>query len=455
MTLATMSSLEASYQYLEALYRRPIVPPRTAGLARIEYLLRRLGHPEGSFRSVHVTGTCGKGSTATMIGSIIEAAGYRTGLFRSPHLESYRERIAVNSVAIGMEGWLNAFRRVRTLADEMESGTATDYDLGRLSLFEFVWAMGAFHFAESAVEFGVIEVGVGGRLSPTNVLQPDVAVLTNVSLDHTTLLGPTEVDIALEKAQIVKRGCSAVTAAEQPDVLTIVRSRCAELAVPLSVIGDNVEIAIQGQDRSGETFGLTTPERAHKDLSITLLGAHQVLNAAAAVAATDQLSTRGVSIPEESVRDGLAAARFPGRFEIVSEDPLVVLDGAHNAASAAVLRATLDDLFPEHDVILLIGVLGDKDAEGIVEHLAGRAVAAVVTPPPWEGRVGDLSRLTVALETQVEDVFSAAGVPEAFMAALARSHYGSMVLVTGSLYLVAAVRRLLFSGTQLTQCSIS
>lgn len=442
--------LSSSFEYLENLYRRPILPPARAGLERIHYLLKRLGNPERDFPSVHVTGTCGKGSTATMIGSVLDAAGYRTGLFRSPHLDSYRERIALGSKMITGDDWVECFEAVRSVADAMEAGEAADYSLGRVSLFEFVWAMAAWYFARSKADFAVVEVGVGGRLSATNVLEPEVAVLTNISLDHTELLGHSEVDIAAEKAAIIKSGGDASTAATQDDVLEIIRSRCEQVGAALWTVGREVRYNVRHHDLGGEVVDIDTPRRSHTTLSIPLLGNHQVVNAATAVAATDQLAGRGVDIEPAAVSEGLAHARFPGRFEIASQEPLVVLDGARNAASAATLRATLDDLFPNKDVILLIGVLKDKDAGAIADRLAPRARAAVVTRPPWEGRVGDLSALTTTLSQSVAEVEYRPEVSKAFEAARCRCRPNDLLLVTGSLYLVAAIRHILLTGSTLS-----
>ncbi|HEV3311714.1 MAG TPA: folylpolyglutamate synthase/dihydrofolate synthase family protein [Chloroflexota bacterium] len=437
------SRLQASFDFLDQLYRRPILPPARAGLARIEYLLQRLDNPHQDFPSIHVTGTCGKGSTATMIASILQAAGYRTGLFRSPHLDTYRERIAIDSTIVDSDTWSDVFEQVRVLAEAMEADEAPDYKLGRPSLFELVWAMGALHFSRAGVDISVVEVGVGGRLSPTNVLQPHVSVLTNVSLDHTAVLGPTETEIAREKAQIIKPGSSAITAASQPEVLDQIRRRCQETGSSLWMVGQEITSTIRSHDLLGEVFDIRTPGRSHRDLSVGLLGRHQVTNASTAVGAIDQLMSRGFAVTSANVRDGLASVRFPGRFEIVSEEPLIVLDGARNVASARVLRETLDDLFPDHPVTLVIGVLGDKDAFGIVDELAPRAHTAVVTDPPWEGRAGDPVHLITALGAAIHHVRYEADIARALELAIGDMQSSDLILVTGSMYLVAAVRHII------------
>lgn len=435
--------LDESFSYLESLYHQAILPPRDVGLKRIEYLLKRLASPHKEFAAVHVTGTCGKGSTTTMIGSVLTAAGYCTGLFRSPHLQTYRERMAIGDDLIDVDTWLEVFGRVRPVADEMRSGHATGYDLGRPSLFEFLWAMAAVYFAQAGVDLAAVEVGVGGRLSPTNVLRPRVAVLTNVSLDHTNILGPTETDIAREKAAIIKPGSRSCTAATQPEVLEQIRARASEVDSPLWILNEDVHCSMGRHDLTGETMSVETPYRRHADISVPLLGEHQVVNAATAVAAVDLLSKSGVDASPTAVAAGIASARFPGRFEVVSDEPTIILDGARNAASAAVLRRTMEDLYPGRRVVILLGVLGDKDAGAIVSELGPVSSTAVVTQPPWEARTGDPQALVCALNPYVEAVEYVENYELALEAARRLQTRGDVLLVTGSLYLVGAIRELL------------
>ena len=435
--------LEESFAYLEALYHQAILPPRRVELRRIEYLLERLGSPHRAFSAVHVTGTCGKGSTTTMIGSMLDAAGYHTGLFRSPHLQSYRERIATGSGVIAVKDWLEVFGRVRPVADAMRDGEAANYDLGRPSLFEFLWAMCALYFAEQHVAIAAVEVGVGGRLSPTNVLNPQVAVVTNVSLDHTNILGTSETAIAREKAAIIKGGAPACTAATQPEVLDQIRSRADDVGANLWVVGEDVTWAMTRHDLAGETLSVETPHRRHTDIGISLLGEHQVVNAATAISAIDLLSGEGTNVPPTAVATGMSEARFPGRFEIVKAEPTIVLDGARNAASAHVLRRTMDDLYPGRRVVLLMGVLGDKDVHAIVGELAPRAFRAVVTQPPWQERTGNPDVVVRELGAFVDTVEFVHEIEPAVGRARQLQEPGDVLLVTGSLYLVGAVRALL------------
>jgi dihydrofolate synthase/folylpolyglutamate synthase len=429
-----------SFEYLESLYHRPITRASEVGLRRGETLLRLLGDPHRAFPSVHVTGTCGKGSTSTMIGAVLDATGRRTGLFRSPHMENYRERMAIGTQMISVEDWLTVFARVRDAAERMERGEVEGYEMGRISLFEMMWAMAATYFAESRVDFVVAEVGMGGRLDPTNVLASEVAVVTNISLDHTAILGPDEVAIAGEKAQIIKSGSAATSAATQPAVLDLIRERSREVGAPFWHVGTDVSFQIHTHDLGGERISVHTPVRDHPILEVGLIGGHQVLNAATAVSAIDLLTTRGFDLSEDAIRTGLRAARIPGRFEILEYPPTIVLDGARNVASAEVLAETMRDLFPGRAITLLIGVLGDKDAEGLVQVLAPLARSAIVTQPPYEGRTSKPDRLVRPLRSYLDKVDFDADPASALDRAVEATDRDGIILVTGSLYLVAAVR---------------
>ena len=440
---AVHHEVASSFLYLENLYRQPILPPAQVELRRISTLLNILGKPHHSFPTVHVTGTCGKGSTTTMVASVLQSAGYKTGIFRSPHMESYRDRIAIDETVIGESDWLNAFEAVRAVAEDMEHGRVQGYDLGRVSLFELVWAMAAMYFSQSRVEIAVVEVGIGGRLSPTTVLDPEVAIVTNVSLDHTRVLGSTVSDIGREKSYIIKPGCAAVSAVSQPDVIQVVEDRARQTDSPLWLVGRDVTYEVVTHDLQGEFIDVRTPHESYEHLHVGLLGMHQAENAATAIGAIGLLKDRGFSVDEAAIRAGLHAAKLPGRFEIIDGDPPIVLDGARNVASATVLHQTLRDLLPNRPVTLLIGVLEDKDAEGIVDVLAPEAARAVVTAPPWEGRVGDIERVERALRKHVSQVTQIVSIPEALEAALTETEPGGVVLVAGSMYLVASVRELL------------
>jgi len=221
-----------SIEALDALYHGPIMPATEVGLRRVQYLLRRLGDPQNTFRSIHVAGSSGKGSTTSMIGSILQAAGFRTGYFRSPHLYDYTERINVDGVDIPRAHWVRHLDRVWPIVQDMRDDALPDYDLGRPSFFEVMFVLMALHFDESGVEWAAVETGLGGRLDATNSLLPDVAVVTDISLEHTRVLGNTVAAIATEKAAIIKPRTNAVTAARDPEALAVIEARARAVAAP-------------------------------------------------------------------------------------------------------------------------------------------------------------------------------------------------------------------------------
>jgi len=235
-------SFEDSIQLLEALYRKPLVPARLAGLRRTYTLLNLLDNPHRGIRTIHVSGTAGKGSTTTMVGSILTAAGFQTGLFRSPHLRHYPERIAVGEDEINEGDWLRLFQQVWPLVEMLAQNEPAEYRLGRPSLFEVLFAMSSLYFRECQVEWAVVEAGIGGRFDPTNALAPDVAVITNVSLEHTRILGPTVAAIAGEKAAIIKPGGASVTAARDPEALEVIQSRARLVGSPLTIVGRDLQV---------------------------------------------------------------------------------------------------------------------------------------------------------------------------------------------------------------------
>jgi dihydrofolate synthase/folylpolyglutamate synthase len=431
-----------SYAFLEALYQRPIRPVREVGLSRSEWLMNGLTGPHEAYPSVHITGSCGKGSTTTMMGSMLSAQGYKVGLFRSPHFDDYRERIVIGAEAISEPDWLRWFEAVREPASQLEQT-----EFGRPSLFEFLWAMAAAHFAEEGVDIAVVEVGMGGRLDATNVLNPEVSVVTTVSLEHTAILGPTEEAIATEKAAIIKSGSHAVTAVDHRGALKVIQDRCRQVGAPLWRVGEEI-----GVEDGFHSLGIKTPLREHRDIRLSLAGSYQVGNAAVAIGAIDALVVRGHAVSADAVRAGLASARLPGRFEIFAGNPVVVLDGARNRASAAALRQSVTSSFAGKKVHLVIGVLDDKDAGGVADELAPLVESVSVAPPPYAQRTVRLGRLVQEFRRLGKTVSEFGSAGEAMERAMNVAGVEDVVLVTGSLYLVAEARRSLIraSGKTLT-----
>ena len=436
--------------YLERLVASPVQAAFEAGPARARLLLARAGAPQERFATLHVTGSAGKGSTATLAAAILRAAGYRTGLFTSPHLRDYTERIRVDGAPIARADWTRLLERLRPSIEEMSGDAIPGYTLGRPAFMEVLWTLAALSFAARAVDIAVVEVGVGGRYDPTVVNSARVGVITNVSLEHTRRLGPTVAAIAAHKAGIVKPHGILVTAAADPAALCVIADECARQHATLWRVtpdGGGGDICYAATDASPR---VATPAHTYENLRLGLLGRHQWANAACAVGAIDALGVLGVArVDEAAVRRGLAETRMPGRLEWIAGDPPVLLDGAHTPDAARALAAALREILPqarEARPVLLLGILGDKDIPAMVGALAPLAGAAVVTEPPWERRAG--AAAIVAAEarrylpspdvTLVPDPATALAQAQE----LARAR-GVPLVVTGSLILVGAARSLL------------
>jgi len=410
------------------------------GLERVRRLLARLGNPEAETRFVHVGGTNGKGSVTVMIEAVLQDAGYKTGSFISPHLHSYTERYRVNGEAIAddelaflLEGLLPD---LKALAREGAAPTE----------FEALTAAAFLCFVRNKADLAVMEVGLGGRLDATNVIVPEVAVITNVSLDHTEILGHTLREVAGEKAGIIKRGVPVVTGAEG-EALEVIARRCRELDAPLVVVGRDVTWSEQPAAGAPPFLVVCGRRQRYRDLRLPLWGRHQRTNAACAVAALEVLQEKGWVISERHVRNGLAALAWAGRFEIVPGKPPVVLDGAHNPAGAAALAEAVASRFPGEKAVVVLGILDDKAREEMVHSLAKIAGGIVVTRPPGPraGHWDEVARVVGGLGLPVAAVEK---VEDALVVARKLSGPGGLMVVTGSLYLVGRAREILVkSGT--------
>jgi dihydrofolate synthase/folylpolyglutamate synthase len=415
------------------------------GLQTVRHLLDLLGSPEATVPSVHIGGTNGKGSTAAMLSAILQAAGHRTGLYTSPHLLSFTERIRVNGAPIGEVEVARLTGELRDLCTahfaHVPIPNPPSDRLPHPTFFELTTAMAFQHFAQQMVEMAVIEVGLGGRFDATNVITPQVAVVTNVSLEHQEYLGRTLPEIAREKAGIIKPGVPVVTAA-QGEALEVIRQTAAERCAPLIRIPETYAATIRAAGFDGLTFDLAGPTRRYEGLHVPLAGRHQVENAVAAVAAAEVLNARGVPVGDEAIRRGLQATRWPGRLQIVGERPRILLDGAHNPAGADALAAFLADHRSCLDrLILVFGVLRDKDWESMLALLGPLAHQTILAHPPAD-RGADPHDLVTA-DRYCAKVDIAADPGEGLARARAEARPEDTILVTGSLYMVAAALRTL------------
>ncbi len=341
--------------------------PQFFDLRRVERLLDQMGNPHRRFRSVHIAGTKGKGSTSAMLASILRAAGHRTGLYTSPHLHSFRERIQVDAELIPEQDFALLTHQLSPLAQQDPE----------LTTFEVATALAFAYFAQVGVEIAVVEVGLGGRLDATNVISPLVSIITKIGHDHMHILGNTLSEIAIEKAGIIKQGVPVVTAPQEDAALAVLRQVCAKRNAPLHQVGREWQWRATAHSLEGQRFTLTRrnenasahPPESYRDLFVPLLGKHQLRNAAVVFAAIEVLRGAGIRVTKSAVHAGLREVVWPARFEVLGAKPHFVVDGAHNVDSARSLADTLAQYFPGLKPWLVLAILADKDIPAILRHL--------------------------------------------------------------------------------------
>jgi len=408
--------------------------PRSAvnyDLRRVEELLFRLGNPHLAAKSVHIAGTNGKGSVAAMVTAALTASGYTTGLYTSPHLNDLRERFRVNGELITEEELVALVAKLKPEV-EVVNQKAT---YGELTTFELLTALGLAHFKLKGVDFQVLEVGLGGRLDATNVIQPEVCIITPISFDHTEVLGGSLTELASEKAGIIKPGSMVVTSPQPDEVAQVIEKTCLNCEAGLVRVGSDVVWQSLGFDSKRQLLQVKGKLGSYK-LSIPLLGYYQLENAATAVAALEVLAGKGFNISRDSIINGLAQVSWPGRFQILSHRPLLVVDGAHNPDSARKLKQSLVEYFDFHRAILVMGVSSDKDVAGIISELAPLFDKVIVTRSRHP-RAMALEQLIAVFRRCGVEVQAVGAVPEALSLALSMAGGRDLVCVSGSLFVVA------------------
>jgi len=412
------------------------------GLSNSLQLMGLLGDPQWRFRSVHIAGTNGKGSTAAFLAGMLKAAGYRVGLYTSPHLVSFTERIRIDGVPVTED-------RVVELADlvrkRYEGVRSSDGGPFTPTFFEVTTAMAFTCFAEERVDIAVVEAGMGGRLDSTNVIAPLVSVITNIDLEHTEYLGTTLGQIAAEKAGIIKAGVPVVTGAVQPEVITVIEHQAEASGSPVFRMPRDfgAEPAVNGRAQEFDYRGIRA---SLPRVSISMLGRHQFGNASLALAAAECIGKTGMAIPEAALRAGLAQAAWEGRMERVAQMPDIYLDGAHNPASAQVLADAVRDLKRSYRrTFLVVGILKDKDYRGILDRLVPLADQVILTRPNYS-RALDTAALAAEISALHRDVASTGTVAEAIDLARRQAGREDLILITGSLYTVGDARAALRPG---------
>ncbi len=463
-----MLTYEEALSYIHNLNRFGV----KLGLQNILNLLHILGDPHKGIKIIHVAGTNGKGSTCAMIDSILRACGFNVGLYTSPYLQVFNERIRVNGKNIPDNDIARLTQRIQGAIKFMEQK-----GMHPPTEFEVVTALGFLYFKEQDLDFLVLEVGMGGRLDATNVVNPLVSVITPISLDHQQYLGGTLKNIAREKCGIIKKGVPVVTSYQEPEVMEVIESKCKELNCPLiKVLQEDIDTNVdkinifynrKSNDLRGQTFNLATSGIIYKDLKTTLLGEHQVSNAATAVGAIEALRRVGVKIEKRAVYSGLINTRWPGRLEILSNNPTVLIDGAHNIAGIRALKKAVNYYFPKNKIILVMGVLNDKDYEDMVKEILSVADVIITTSPenPRALVSRQLAEVIIKAADKIlcfddlknqdnnnyfigkvefydkkKDIYSVRDLRKAIDIAFHLSSSDDVIIFTGSLYLIGLVR---------------
>jgi len=425
--------------------------PRDLSLERIRHALDLLGNPHQRFRIVHVAGSKGKGSTSAMLASILERAGYRVGLFTSPHLNAVEERMQVDGVPISAAEITRLLEDIRHLG--RPNGPAPGFDQ-TLTFFEIATAIGFTHFAQRRVEIAVVEVGLGGRFDSTNVCRPMLSIITSISFDHTQYLGNTLAQIAMEKAGIVKPGRPCVSGVRHPDARGVIERICCERAAPLRESDRDFsfrhEPAQIGPASDLPARVWVKSRRQWPAMDVGLIGEHQAANAALAVVAVEVMREQGLAIGERAVADGLAKVRWPARLEVLGRKPLVVLDCAHNVASAEALIRALEASLPatpeparaRQRRFLIFAGSSDKDLPGMLRVLAPFFARIALTRFAHSPRAVPPEQLATMLPlgTQAE-VFASAR--EAWEATRRAATADDLICVTGSVFLAGELREII------------
>jgi dihydrofolate synthase/folylpolyglutamate synthase len=412
------------------------------GLDNITKLLSGVGNPQKTFRAVHVGGTNGKGSTAAMIESILRTSGVRTGLFTSPHIVNFTERIRVDGEEIGEEDVIALAEEVRQVAERMAEFSPT--------FFEVVTAMAFLHFERRGVGWAVIEVGLGGRLDATNVLVPEAAVITTIGYDHCEFLGKTLKEIAGEKAGIIKNGVPVVSAEQRTEAAEVIEKKAAEKRCRLFRYEEEFTAQLLARSPMDLCFHYTGAGD-YKDIQLPLAGVHQMGNAAMAIKTIEVLSEKYPEL-QCDIGKGLAAVRWPGRLEMARNDPPILIDGAHNPHAALALSHYLQEVLANRyqRIILVAGIMADKDISGILDPLLALASEVIFASPAY-GRAAQADVLTARAAAGGYSSRAAGSVAEALLVAEGLWRPGDLIVVTGSFYTIGEAKEALGTKGVLTR----
>lgn len=450
-----MLTYDQAIEYLESFinYEKLAAPydPRKWKLERMHRLLSAVGDPHHGLRFIHIAGTKGKGSTAAMIASILRAAGFKVGLYTSPHLISFRERIRINGEMISEDQVCDLVTQIKPYVDELKKH---EDQFGILSFFDVYTTLGILFFWIEKVDFAVLEVGMGGRLDATNVVQPLVSVITQISYDHTLSLGNTIESIATEKAGIIKDSGYVITSPQVPEALEIIRNTCAEKKARLFEVGMDINFEKYKNPplSKGNLGGFSAPFSVsgifgeYGNLRIPLMGDHQLINAATAVGALELLRFHDFTVTAENMRTGFGKVKWPARVQVISQNPTIVMDVAHNEASAKALRDTIESNFNYEKLILVMGISQHKDIKGIGRQLCPIADQVILTKVN-NPRALEPEDMKAELAGICEDAMTTQDVASALEEARSIAGPTDLICIMGSVYLAGEAMQALGRST--------
>lgn len=427
---------QESLSYLDSLTNYEKKPEfdykKSLKLERMTSLSRRLGNPHRGIKAIHISGTKGKGSVSSFINSILMEDGYKVGLYTSPHLFSFRERIRINGEPVNEEDVARLLDEIKPHAEAMEK------ERNKPTYFEVSTMMAFLYFKNESVDHMVLEVGMGGRLDSTNIAETLVSVITPISYDHTQHLGHTLGEIAFEKCGIIRNDSIVVSSPQSEEAMDVIRRTSLEKNSKLYTVGKDIFFETLDGDLHGQNFRLLTRYAEHPHLRIQLLGDFQIENAAAAVAAVEELRSRGTSVTAHAIKGGLAKARWPGRLEVISKKPFIIVDGAQDANSASRLKKAISGIFRYKKLFLIFGAMQDKDIDGMCAELGGMAdfIAATRSKSERACPPEDIREKMLRFNKGAE-VIATNRVAEAIKKCKDGAGEDDLILIAGSLYIAA------------------
>lgn len=403
------------------------------GLKNISYLLYLLGNPHNKLKIIHVGGTNGKGSTSSIISSILQSDGYKVGLYTSPHLVDFTERIEINRKPIKRKKVSELFERIKPFIEKVDNTPTYSHP----TFFEVITSLAFFYFYEEQVDFLVLEVGLGGRLDATNVCEPLISVITHIDYDHMDKLGNSLEEIAREKGGIIKREGIIISSNQYIEAYSEIKKIAEEKNSLIYSIGREINYKIVKSNTKGVIFDLKGIYRNYKNLHISLLGRHQAENAATAIAAIEALKISGVNVSEKSIKAGLEKVKWTGRLEIIQNNPTLILDGAHNPNGVKIVRDTLKEIFSYHRLILVLAIFDDKDYKRMIKILSPNADLIITTKAKNPRATPPQIIAKEAAQYIAHDkIIVTENISQAINCALSNSKEDDLICITGSLYTV-------------------